>query len=201
MFDKHPVRLFNTLLRAVLGLGWAASGHGQEAPSVAERFTVSDDGLEVRDNKSRLIWQRCVHGMAWNGRTCAGTPTELDFNQAQGLATELSKQTRQRWRLPHVPELRLLMVHQPSDGKGDLVDAAMFPGTPAAWHWTASTTVLSGGTFNQYSYANIAQNRTPGSVNRTQFLHGWAVSFGTGEAVGNIKKRSPLVLRLVRPDM
>ncbi len=184
-------------------VGWLASVPvaAGAAPEAGERFTVSDDGQEVRDNKSRLIWRRCVQGMNWDGRTCVGVPAELDFNQAQSLATAEAKASQQRWRLPHVPELRMLMLYQPSDGKGTLVDAQVFPATTGTWHWTASSTVLGGGNFNQYSYDNIAQNRTSGAVNRTQFLHGWAVHFGTGEAAGNIKKRSPLLVRLVRPDL
>jgi hypothetical protein len=179
----------------------AASAQASTWGDGGERFTVSEDGQEVRDNKSRLIWRRCVQGMNWNGRTCVGVPAELDFAQAQALATAEAKASQLRWRLPHVPELRMLMLYQPSDGKGTLVDEQVFPATPATWHWTASSTVLGGGNFNQYSYDNIAQNRTPGTVNRTQFLHGWAIHFGSGEAVGNIKKRSPLLVRLVRPDL
>lgn len=205
---RHPVASFCCTASlavgclAMAGLVLAtASARASTENEVGQRFTVSDDGQEVRDNKSRLIWRRCVQGMQWNGRTCVGVPAELDFAQAQALATAEAKASQLRWRLPHVPELRMLMLYQPSDGKGTLVDERVFPATPATWHWTASSTVLGGGNFNQYSYDNIAQNRTPGTVNRTQFLHGWAIHFGSGEAAGNIKKRSPLLVRLVRPDL
>jgi len=184
-----------------LGVSFAPQGHATSvsANEGTPRFTVSEDGHEVRDAKSRLIWRRCVQGMAWNGTTCAGVPDELDYNQAQALALAEFKATAKRWRLPHVAELKLLLDKSLAQSKGALLDPQMFPSTPATWHWSASVSIGSN-SFNQYTYDNIQHGRSPGTVNQGALLFGWAVNFGNADAAGNVPRRNPLVVRLVRPD-
>ena len=52
---------------------------------------------------------------------------------------------------------------------------------------------------NQYSYDNIQKGRNNDNADRMAYLHGWAVNLATGEAKGDVSKRSNLPLRLVRP--
>ncbi len=43
------------------------------------------------------------------------------------------------------------------------------------------------------------QGRTEDNTNRLDFLRGWAVNLTTGEAAGDVNRRSRLPVRLVRP--
>ena len=159
------------------------------------RFQVSEAGDEVTDVQAKLVWRRCVEGMTWDGNTCTGKARLLDHSQAQALAKGAFESSKRPWRLPHVPELKRLIDGGQTPAA---VDPVLFPHTPLQAHWSASTTVAGGGAFNPYNYGNIAQGRTSSSVNQVAFLHGWAVNFSTGEALGEVSKRTPLVVRLVR---
>lgn len=208
---KHPVyALHGWWLLALCGVVTVVQGAQGATKAVsappAARFSVvgppgSAGEQEVRDAKSRLIWRRCVEGMTWRDGTCTGTPLYLDLPQAQALALAEFKATGVRWRLPHVTELRRLLP--PSQGKEAVgpLDAVAFPAAPAQWHWTGSTTVSGGAGFNPYNYGNIAQGKAANDANRLGFMHGWAVHLGTGEAAGDVLRRTELLVRLVRPDL
>lgn len=45
---------------------------GPESP--AEDWMPSPDGQWLRQRSTGLVWQRCMLGMRWNGRDCAGEP-------------------------------------------------------------------------------------------------------------------------------
>lgn len=158
-------------------------------------FRVSEQGDEVVDIKAKLAWRRCAEGMVWTGETCAGTARLFEHSQAVAHVSALFKATGERWRLPLVPELkRLLKPGLPPP----LIDPVLFPSTPPVAHWTASSSVAGTTAFNPYNYDNIAQGRSSASVNQVAFLHGWAVDFGSGQVKGQVPKRTPMVLRLVR---
>jgi len=177
------------------GLVWMAGALAVAAPPTGPRFRVSDSGDEVVDVQAKLVWRRCVEGMSWTGATCEGVPELFDHSQAQAHATRVFRSSQLPWRLPHVPELKRLIDAR---YRYPAVDPELFPHTPPQWHWSASVSVGAGGAFNPYNYGNIAQGRTPSSVNQVAFLHGWAVDFANGESKGEILKRTPMVLRLVR---
>jgi hypothetical protein len=44
------------------------------------------------------------------------------------------------------------------------------------------------------------RGRTNENTNRMAFLHGWAVNLTSGEARGDVTKRTKLPVRLVRPQ-
>lgn len=182
---------------ASLGLVvWGAHAATPATPAGAlPRFQVSEAGDEVTDVQAKLVWRRCVEGMTWDGNTCTGKARLLDHSQAQALAKAAFESSKRPWRLPHVPELKRLINLGHASGT---VDPTLFPRTPLQPHWSASTTVGGGGVFNPYNYGNIAQGRTSSNVNQMAFLHGWVVDFSTGEALGEVSKRTPLVVRLVR---
>lgn len=156
---------------------------------------------EVRDKKSRLVWRRCVEGMSWHNGTCTGTPRRMELSQAQALALAEYKATGVRWRLPHVTELRLLLSLSAGQRGAQPMDPLLFPATPEQWHWSGSTTVRGGSGFNQYDYGNIARGTATNQANSLAFMHGWAVHMGTGEAAGDVSKKTGLLVRLVRPDL
>lgn len=180
---------------AWVSVGAYAAAPAASPPSVPPRFQVSERGDEVTDTQAKLVWRRCVEGMTWDGATCRGKAQLFDHTQAQAQAKAAFESTRLPWRLPHVPELKRMID---SSHSHPAVDPALFPLTPSEWHWSASTSIGGSGTVNPYNYGNIAQGRTPSSVNQVAFLHGWAVNFSTGESRGELLKRTPMVLRLVR---
>jgi len=177
-----------TLLAAV-----AAAGAAE--PPRPPPLAVSDDGSLVVNLRTRVAWSRCVEGMRWTGKTCAGTPLYVDHAGALALAAARREHEGGAWRLPRVTELQRLagMAGDASAG----LDARLFPGAPDELHWT-STANLDGGIVNDYDYDNIAHGRTNANANRIAFLHGWAANPGTGLARGDIVKRTRLPVRLLR---
>jgi hypothetical protein len=47
------------------------------------RYSAINDGAEVKDNVTRLVWQRCSLGQRWNGKTCLGTAAAYNWAKAQ----------------------------------------------------------------------------------------------------------------------
>ena len=176
-------------------LGAVTVSHAATTQAPSERFQVLASGDEVADVAAKLVWRRCVEGMVWNGTTCVGTPQLLDHAQAQAVAKAAFESTKLPWRLPHVSELKRLIDNSHNPPR---VDPVLFPHTPLQWHWSASVSVAGSSTVNPYNYGNIAQGRTPANTNQVAFLHGWAVNFATGEGQGDVLKRTPMVVRLVR---
>jgi hypothetical protein len=156
-------------------------------------MALSDDGAYVLDARTQLAWSRCVEGMQWTGKNCAGTPSLLTHAEAMAVAIERGKARGLHWRVPRLGELQGLV---PDGGAQRGLDARLFPEAPPGWHWTATTTIDSA-SVNQYNYANIARGRSEQNTNRVAFLHGWAVDPATGASRGDVSKRTKLAVRLV----
>lgn len=169
---------------------------GVAAQTEPPRFALSEDGDYVIDLKAKLAWPRCVEGMVWDGKTCTGQPQLFDHAQATAHALARWKAEGIRWRLPHTTELKRLV--DPRAAQQGL-DPALFPAAPREWHWSGTANIRAGGQVNQYSYDNIQKGRNNDNADRMAYLHGWAVNLVTGEAKGDVSKRSTLPLRLVRP--
>lgn len=174
---------------------WAA-----QAPDTARAaWRVSEDGTEVIDVHAKQAWSRCAEGMVWQGKTCTGEPLLLTHKEALAQAASRAKADGLRWRLPRVTDLKHL-----ARDLSALPDAGdtLFPAAPREWFWAGTARVdASVESVNQYRYGNIMQGRTSADTNRMGFLHGWAVNIDTGEAKGDVLKRSKLPVRLVRtPD-
>lgn len=180
----HPATLIACLTLGGLGHALAT----ESAP------TVSADGAEVHDPAAQLAWQRCVEGMEWNGKTCVGTPRLLTHAQALAAAAERRRVTAQAWRVPRVQDFeRLTRARLQAQ-----VDARLFPAAAPGWYWT-STARVDTRSVNPYDYANIRRGVTEQSINRVEFMHGWAVNDQTSEASGEFTKKTRLAVRLVRP--
>jgi Protein of unknown function (DUF1566) len=94
------------------------------------RYTYSNDGAEVLDLQTNLVWRRCSEGMIWSGLTCTGTPTSYSHENAL-----IHTKSQTGWRLPNVKELSSIIernANLPS------VNNAVFPGTPLYDYWSAS---------------------------------------------------------------
>jgi hypothetical protein len=68
--------------------------------SELNRYSYINNGIEVLDSKTKLIWKRCAEGRAWNGTSCIG---EADAYTPEAALVQASMQTG--WRLPNRKEL------------------------------------------------------------------------------------------------
>jgi hypothetical protein len=93
------------------------------------RFIPSDDGTEVSDTLTGLVWSRCVVGMVWvNGaQTCEGTATEFKWADALDYA---KANQEGGWRIPNVKELTSLADYEKPSPPA--IDIGAFPNTPTA---------------------------------------------------------------------
>lgn len=167
------------------------------APTVAElpRLVPADHGAQILDPHTGLAWSRCVEGMHWNGKTCVGQPARVGHAQALALAAARKDADGFAWRLPRVTELERL-VHRSGPPPG--LDPVLFPAAPAESHWAMTASIDTNlSPVNQYNYANIQRGRTDENTTQLSFLHGWAVNPATGEARGDVLKRTELPVRLV----
>ena len=167
--------------------GWAIAAE----PPV---LVLSPDGDEVINAKAGIAWSRCVEGMRWSGKKCVGTALYLDHAQATKAAALRRQADGKSWRLPRVPELKRMAGRWAA---AQHQEPTLFPGTPEDWHWSSTTTVDTS-RVNPYEYGNIRKGVTNENMARISFRHGWAVHAATGEADGNMSKRTRLAVRLVR---
>lgn len=95
-------------------------------------------GSEVLDRVTGLIWQRCVLGMNWDGRSCSGSPSLHSWPQAlaaaQSAAPSLAPGAA-AWRLPDMKEL-ISLVDKACVAPS--INSRWFPAAPAASVWSAS---------------------------------------------------------------
>lgn len=169
---RHRCCCFRSLAWAA-GMYAAAAAAGPEEvtaaapanPLLAHRFEVLPDCPAVIDRQTRLMWQRCSLGQVWDGSSCHGRPQRLDWERAVGARDELCGVAG--WHLPQRDELEGLVV----EGGLPTIDPEVFPNTPPASFWTASTSTVHAG-------------------------RAWYVSFGKG-AAENVFKDASFHVRLV----
>ena len=128
---------FVALLLAAAALPMAQAAEPPAAPDDAA-FAPTQDGTAVLDARAHTLWARCVEGMHWNGKTCAGTPLLLTRAEASARAKARGAAEGVLWRLPRTLELRRLVDKQ-ANPPG--VDAKLFPAAPGGLHWSGTATV------------------------------------------------------------
>lgn len=104
----------------------------------AQPYVTSTDGTEVTDQKTGLIWRRCVEGMNWDGLTCAGAASTYTHEAALQRATSQANSTAITWRLPNIKELASIADKTLSS---PAIDAMAFPVTPASMFWSSSPVI------------------------------------------------------------
>lgn len=132
-------------------------------PTQLKQYTITD-------RQTRLTWLRCSVGQRWNGFKCIGVPRMLTWDQANEAAAMAKKELGGNWRLPTVEELQTLVCDSCIPPK---IDQRLFPDTPAAPFWSASSAPLS--------------------VGRV-----WTVNFYTGHLFGRNTKSMERYVRLVK---
>ena len=150
--------------------------HSYPMSTPIERFTDNGDGT-LTDKQSGLMWMRCSLGQEWNGTSCQGEPGGFTWQSAQAAARELNRHggyaKHADWRMPHIPELAMIVERQCADPRINLV---LFPGTPSTYFWTAT-----------------------GRRGKGMDAEGYLLSFGP-EGAGHMPKDDLHFARLVRSD-
>jgi hypothetical protein len=136
----------------------------------ADRYTVSANGQEVKDNKTQLIWRRCPEGMTWSGDTCGGSASTMTHQAALQQAASQAADTGVAWRLPNVKELASIVDRSRSN---PAIDTSAFPATPSNAFWSSSPYV---------GFTNYA----------------WNVYFNYGVVYSYNNRNDSLPVRLVR---
>jgi hypothetical protein len=113
-----------------IGLTQAACIPNEPLTRPDSRYEAVDDkGAQVKDLDTGLVWQRCVHGQQWDGKTCAGDPIAQDWN----LAVKTAKAAG--LRLPNQKELEGLAEKSCSELA---LNQTWFGSGPSGWVWTAT---------------------------------------------------------------
>ncbi|RHX89701.1 DUF1566 domain-containing protein [Leptospira stimsonii] len=142
------------------GAGIACSGTGQDGafsatpslqsisiPLFLSGFT--NDPVSV-DSTSGLTWRSCVQGMEWNGTTCAGTPTEVNWSSALSSCSSLNERNTKQgyaglkaWRLATMDDLNSLITFPSATSGYTFFAPASFPNFPSnasnQRYWSATT--------------------------------------------------------------
>jgi hypothetical protein len=164
---------------ALLLVGGAASAQQACDPDTVARTMPSDrfddqgDGTVI-DRATKLMWMKCVLGQAPDAGGCAGSADTPTWDDAQAQALALNRGGRlffSDWRLPQVRELATITERACANPR---INASVFPATPAAPHWTATS--------------------RPGASSTTAV---YALSFGA-EGVQLLDKNDRAHVRLVR---
>lgn len=136
-------------LATALSLG-ATVGIGADAPTQTcdvtryplstptARFADNGDGT-VTDSASKLMWMTCSLGQTWTQAGCVGAASALTWQGALDAALAMNKRAKVAfgdWRVPQLRELAGIAERQ---CKNPRINLTVFPGTPSAAFWTASS--------------------------------------------------------------
>lgn len=118
-------------VRCVHSVGPAIATDAAGAP--AGQYTISPE--TVRDNRTGLVWQRCIAGRS--GATCTdGTTLAKNWTAAATYCVHLDLGGyTSGWRLPTYKELQSIVDRRTS---GPAVDRTAFPSTPSDFFWSSS---------------------------------------------------------------
>lgn len=125
-----------------VALAGACAGSAWAQPT---RFAYSQDGSEVTDGQTGLVWRRCSEGQTYSGNTCTGTAVTFTHEGAlvkakSQLDPVCGDNTKSQvglkcWRLPNVKELRSIV----DTGRvNPSIDSVAFPATPDYRFWSSS---------------------------------------------------------------
>jgi hypothetical protein len=110
--------------------------------SAQSRYAVTSDGLEVTDEKTKLVWTRCALGMDYKNNHCIGRPSLLPYQLATLRADEVKGASGKPWRLPTSKELLSIATLSMADLSinSAAIDPKAFPDTPPGRFWTSTST-------------------------------------------------------------
>ncbi|HNC03670.1 MAG TPA: DUF1566 domain-containing protein [Agitococcus sp.] len=95
------------------------------------RYELLNNGTEVKDSQTGLIWQRCSLGQTWSGTSCTGTATTYNWTNALQTAANMGN----GWRVPNIKELDSLVEQACYNAS---INETYFPNTASNWYWSSS---------------------------------------------------------------
>lgn len=79
------------------------------------RYKIINDGTEVKDKRTGLIWQRCAIGRVFDGNECTGVSEVYNWKKLLALDESLDKEARvnkisgKKYRVPTIKEMESLI--------------------------------------------------------------------------------------------
>jgi len=121
------IMVMQALFLASLVVEAACETSTTESLAPSTRYIAQENGDEIWDKKTGLVWQHCSSGLS--GANCVVGPVDnVNWQAALALATH-------DWRLPNVKELTSLLELQCNN---PAVNETSFPATQAAAYWSSS---------------------------------------------------------------
>jgi hypothetical protein len=96
-----------------------------------DRYAIINSGVEVLDNQTKLIWQRCSLGQIWNGGECSGIAATYSWKNALIQTKALGG----NYRLPNIKELQSLREVACTN---PAINSVIFPNTVSDAYWSGS---------------------------------------------------------------
>lgn len=159
-------------LQVVIALGFFALGSTTVSAQTAvcasdiplttdsEEYTVLNNG-NVWHLPSNLVFMRCAIGQTFNGTTCSGESTPLNWQQALAASMQAnidSTSNLPSWRLPNIKELAVISERacvRPA------INEEIFPNTPPDAFWTSTPSVKTPDMAWSITYTNASQSLLP----------------------------------------
>ena len=134
--DYYPI--FNTMVLLLASTyGHAACNPNITLTAPNSRYELLNSGSEVKDKQTGLVWQRCSLSQIWDGASCTGSASQMNWPSALQTAANLGS----GWRVPNIKELDSLVelaCYGPS------INKAIFPNVPNSRYWSSSPDLQDG---------------------------------------------------------
>lgn len=160
-------------LSLIVGAAQAGTCQNDAPPSNPDNiYKVHGDGT-VTDERTGLMWKQCAEGQNWDGSTCTGNATGMNWAAALKAAESAVYVGHDDWRLPNLKEL-FSLVEECTDSP--TINDTVFPGTPGS---------------------EAADIFWSGSAHASGSGQSWGVTFWPG-LIGPLPRDSNYFVRLVR---
>jgi hypothetical protein len=151
--------------------------HGTVTPSAA--LTINADGTAT-DATTGLTWDRCSIGQVLDNGSCTGTAAQVGWSAALVRSTTANTASYKGftdWRLPSKNELESLV--DITKATAPVIDAIVFPNTPAAGSYWSSTPYGGpsfGTAWYQFFDHPLSSFNTMGALNAVRLVRGGAAA-------------------------
>lgn len=134
----HKIRIYSCVLFLLIGhISYAQECHtAVEVTAPDSRYMLLNNGTEVKDQRTGLIWQRCSLGQQWDGKTCLGSSQDYTWKEALSAAKSMGS----GYRLPNIRELLTLIEYSCHDVA---INEKFFPRTSYSFYWSSSPQMIS----------------------------------------------------------
>lgn len=126
----------------------------------SEEFTILENG-NVWHLPSNLVFMRCAIGQTFDGSTCLGESSPLNWQQALQSSVQANNETSgtlPSWRLPNIKELAVISERacvRPA------INEEIFPNTAPDAFWTSTPSVREADMAWSITFTNASQSLLP----------------------------------------